>query len=60
MKILKIKIMDNNKLFKAENMIASMEAAGRVKKIKTDKSIIERADSAKIILTEDNKQLLND
>lgn len=31
-----------------------------VKRVKKDKGLIERTESSKIILTEDNKQLLND
>lgn len=31
-----------------------------VKKVKKDKGLIERTESSKIILTEDNKELLND
>lgn len=31
-----------------------------VKYVKADKGLIERVESSKIVLTEDNKQLLND
>ena len=36
------------------------ENEGRVKRVKKDKGLIERTESSKVILTEDNKQLLND
>ena len=36
------------------------ENKGRVKRVKKDKGLIERTESSKVILTEDNKQLLND
>lgn len=32
----------------------------RVKRVKKDKGLIERTESSKTILTEDNKELLND
>ena len=39
----------------AENLISSS-----VKVVKKDRGLIERAESSKIILTEDNRQVLND
>jgi tetrahydromethanopterin S-methyltransferase subunit F len=41
-----------------ENMVDSMN--GDVKLVKKDKGLIERTESSKIILTEDNRQVLND
>ena len=47
-----------------EEQIASAENMANVlndtKVIKRDKGLIERTESSKIILTEDNRQLLND
>lgn len=46
-----------------EKIAAAQEILGgssNVKKLKKDKGLIERADSAKTILTEDNKELLKD
>ena len=48
-----------------EEILSAAEAqasnlAGNVKVTKKDRSIIERAESSKIILTEDNRQILND
>lgn len=34
--------------------------SGNVKFVKKDKGLIERTESSKIILTEDNRQVLND
>ena len=48
-----------------EEQIAEIETqteniVNNVKKIKKDRGLIERAESSKIILTEDNRQVLND
>lgn len=54
----------NNKKMMTEEQIASAENMANVlsdtKVIKKDKGLIERTESSKIILTEDNRQLLND
>ena len=50
------KVMD--KISMAEQIINDTPAP--VKRIKKDKGLIERTESSKIVLTEDNKQLLND
>ena len=54
----------NNKKMMTEEQIASAENVANVlsdtKVIKKDKGLIERTESSKIILTEDNRQLLND
>ena len=47
-----------NKLNMAEQAINDMPKA--VKKIKKDKGLIERTESSKTIITEDNKQVLFD
>jgi hypothetical protein len=54
--------MDENMLSKAENIVNALSGdnTDRVKYVKRDKSLIERAESSKIILTEDNRQILND
>lgn len=48
----------NDKFSQAEEMLAAMEP--EVKIVKNDRGLIERTESSKIILTEDNKQLLVD
>jgi hypothetical protein len=50
------KVMD--KISMAEQIINDTPAP--VKRIKKDKGLIERTESSKIVITEDNKQLLND
>lgn len=40
----------------AENFVGS----GEIKRVKKDRGLIERTESSKIILTEDNRQVLND
>lgn len=51
------KVMD--KISMAENIINDAPAR-EVKKLKKDKGLIERTESSKMIITEDNKQLLVD
>ena len=51
------KVMDN-RIKMAEEIINDTPKA--VKRIKKDKGLIERTESSKTILTEDNKQLLVD
>lgn len=55
-KIKEEKVMD--KISMAEEIIN--DAPKAVKRIKKDKGLIERTESSKTILTEDNKQLLVD
>ena len=45
---------------KAEEIMKNMKAANHVKVVKKDKGLIERTESSKIVLTEDNRQVLND
>jgi hypothetical protein len=45
---------------KAEEIMNNMRAANHVKVVKKDKGLIERTESSKIVLTEDNRQVLND
>ena len=49
---------DIEKIEQAEAIAAAMEP--QIKKVKTDRGLIERTESSKIILTEDNRQVLND
>lgn len=53
------KDMANNTVALAEE-IASRIENDNVKIVKKDKGLIERTESSKIILTEDNRQVLND
>lgn len=53
-------IMDNKQIEKIQSILNTSEIEKPIKKIKKDKSIIERSESSKIIINEDNKQLLND
>lgn len=46
----------NNLLNQTENEVTSM----RVKRLNNDRGLIERTESSKIVLTEDNKELLID
>ena len=63
-KPLKNNARKNKKNMMTEEQIASAENMANVlsdtKVIKRDKGLIERTESSKIILTEDNRQLLND
>ena len=54
-----IENMNNIDLQKANNIIDSVNKTNNVKKIKKESGLIERIDN-KVILTEDNKMLLND
>lgn len=54
-------VMNNEQINRAESILQNMEsAAPRIKVVKQDKGLIERTESSKIILTEDNRQILND
>lgn len=52
-------IMDE-RVNKAEEIMNNMKAANHIKVVKKDKGLIERTESSKIVLTEDNRQVLND
>ena len=64
----RVKINNSNKTEKNMNVNEKVDMAEAilndvprtVKRVKKDKGLIERTESSKIILTEDNKQLLND
>ena len=48
------------KIALAQAALADQKPAPEVKRVKKDKGLIERTESSKTILTEDNKELLND
>lgn len=53
--------MNGEELTKANNIIDSMnQDKTNVKRIKSDKGLIERVEMNKVVLTEDNKMLLKD
>ena len=56
----KIQETMDEKVNKAEEIMNNMKAANHVKVVKKDKGLIERTESSKIVLTEDNRQVLND
>lgn len=49
----------DEKIAMAQSVLSGADAAP-VKRVKKDKGLIERTESSKTILTEDNKELLND
>lgn len=67
-----VKVLDNNSLKESNVMLTTQEKINAVasilsaetevpvKKLKKDKGLIERTESSKMILTEDNKELLVD
>lgn len=48
------------KIMMANAILNQAEATTKVKKVRKDKGLIEKTESSKIILTEDNRELLND
>ena len=61
------KIQENNqvmttseKIAMAQSVLSGADQAAPIKRVKKDKGLIERTESSKIVITEDNKQLLND
>lgn len=54
--------MNRTDLERANNIVDSMNNPNndKVKRIKTEKGLIERVEINKVVLTEDNKMLLND
>lgn len=52
-------VMDTKEKINIASSILNIEQP-KVKKIKRDKGLIEKTDSSSIILTEDNRELLND
>lgn len=57
-------MIDNKKIEQVEDLLNNMEGKEipkqKVKIDKRDKGIIERTETSKIVLTEDNKMILND
>lgn len=57
-------MIDNSKIEQVEELLNSMEGKNmpkqKIKIDKKDKGIIERTENSKIVLTEDNKMVLND
>ena len=52
--------MDKLNIEKANNILDSMNSSRDVKRIKKENGLIERVELNKVVLTEDNKMLLND
>lgn len=54
--------MDERILDKAESLVNALSGVdpNRIKKVKSDKGLFERTESSKIVLTEDNRQILID
>jgi hypothetical protein len=52
--------MDKKRLDQATSIIDSMGPNKDVKRIKNEKGLFERTQINKVIITEDNKMLLND
>lgn len=52
--------LTKEELAKMDELLKKLGADRTAKKIRTDKGLIERANSSKVILTEDNRQILND
>lgn len=53
-------MLNENKIADAQNLLNSIGGATKVKRIRKERGLIERAemDDEKIILTEDNRQVL--
>ena len=52
--------MNRTDLERVNNIVDSMNDTNKVKRIKADNGLIERVEINKVVLTEDNKMLLND
>ena len=50
----------SEKIAMAQSVLSGTDVAAPEKRVKKDKGLIERTESSKTILTEDNKELLND
>jgi hypothetical protein len=48
------------KIMMANAVLNQTDMLTKVKKVRKDKGLIEKTESSKIILTEDNRELLND
>ena len=56
----KVNDMTLENIERAEVLAQNLDAEREVKIVKKDKGLIERTESSKIVLTEDNRQVLND
>ena len=56
----KKKDMKQSSITNIENLVSQMSPDQTTKRIKKDNGLIERMESEKIMITEDNRQLLND
>ena len=57
---IKEQVMTTSEKIAMAQEVLNSSAASETKRIKKDKGLIERTESSKTILTEDNKELLND
>lgn len=59
-KINEVVMTTSEKIAIAQEVLNGQPQTHSVKKVKKDRGLIERTESSKIVLTEDNKELLND
>lgn len=52
--------MTTEQFEKMEGLVQDINVPQQVKVVKKDRGLIERTESSKIVLTEDNRQVLND
>lgn len=52
--------MTTEQIERMEDLVQNINIPQQVKVVKKDKGLIERTESSKIVLTEDNRQVLND
>ena len=52
--------MTTEQFEKMEGLVQDINVPKQVKVVKKDRGLIERTESSKIVLTEDNRQVLND
>lgn len=55
-------MMDVNKMKQAEELVNALSGIdpNRINRVKNNYGLIERTETSKIVLTEDNRQILND
>ena len=56
----KSKAMNEEKINQAEQIVNNLMKDNHVKVVKKDRGLIERTESSKLVLTEDNRQVLGD
>jgi len=59
-KIKEVVMTTSEKIAIAQEVLSNTTAPTNFKRVKKDKGLIERTESSKTIITEDNKELLND